>query len=406
MTRFGQPQARVPAGLYGRMYHQEFETLCRYDVYFTHDVFDPANPLLPAVFVDPEPDGRYYVGVCLDEGLVAAQPDVPDRIAAFFDVHGDRLKLTSEPAIVPSGELQKGDWAAVLDTMWHFGGSTFGRQDYCLAIGGGAMLDMVGFALSVIYRGVRVVRLPTTVLAQCDAGVGVRTFVNEAGRKDFASTLAPPFAVINDFAMLRSLNRREWIGGAAEAFKIAITRDADFFDFLCEHAEDVQNRDESVMEALIKRSAVAHLERIRAEGVSFGSGRETPLEFGHWAGHRIEALSRFWLAHGQAVAVGVALDSVYAQRVNLITEDELERILGGLVDMGLPIYTKYLDCRTGAGELKLLAALRDLRRRLGGRLAITLPDGIGHSCPIHSIDVKIVAEAVAYLKERAGDGGQ
>lgn len=398
MAGFGQPRARVPAGLYGEMYHQEFEVLCRYDVYFTRDLFDLDNPLLPSIFVDPEPDGCYHVGVCIDDGLVAAQPDLPDRVVAYFSAHRDRLRLTCEPAIIPGGEARKSDWSAVHDTVWHFGGAACGRQDYGLAIGGGAMLDLVGFALSIIHRGVRLVRVPSTVLAQSDAGVGVRSFVNEAGRKDFASALAPPFAVVNDLSLIRSLNRREWIGGTAEAFKIAVTRDASFFQWLCDHAEAIQGRDVPVMEALIKRAAVGHLERLREEGVSFGGGREQPLDFGHWAGHRIEAQSRFWLAHGQAIAVGMALDSVYARRVGLIDDDELARILRALIDTGLPVYSKHLDARGPSGELKLLPYLRDLRRRLGGRLALTLPDGVGHCIPVREIDVRIVAEAVEFLK--------
>jgi len=401
MTRSGQPRMRMPAGLYGRMYHQEFEVLCRYDVFFTCDLFDPDNPLLPTVFVDPGPDGLYYVGVCIDDGLVAAQPDLPDRIGAYFRAHDDRLRIVSEPAIVPGGEARKGDWAAMFDTLWHFGSATFGRQDYALAIGGGAMLDMVGFAMSLVYRGVRQVRVPSTVLGQCDTGVRVRTFVNEAGRKDFASTLAPPFAVINDLALLRSLNRREWVGGVAEVFKIAICRDAGLFDYLCDHVADIEGRDEEVMTHLIQRSAVLHLERIRDEGLDFGTGRETPIDFGHWVGHKLEAMSRFFIGHGQAVAVGVAVDSVCAHRIGLITADELDRILRGLTDAGLPIYHKHLEVTTSTGDLKLLAALRDLERRLGARFAVALPDRIGHSVPVRTIEPAVVVEAVDYLRRLA-----
>lgn len=398
MSTFGPPTARMPAGLYGRMYHQEFEVPCRYDVFFTRDLFDPDNPLLPTVFVDPEPDGLYHVGVCIDDGLVAARPDLPDRIAAYFRAHNDRLRMVSEPAIIPGGEARKGDWSAMFDTVWHFGSATFGRQDYALAIGGGAMLDMVGFAMSIVYRGVRLVRVPSTVLGQCDTGVAVRTFLNEAGRKDFASTLAPPFAVINDLSLLTSLRRREWVGGVAEAFKIAICRDAEFFDFLCDNAPGIEARDEDIMAHVIQRSAVLHMERLRTDGIAFGTGREQPMDFGHWVAHKLEAMGRFMIGHGQAVAVGMAVDSAYACRVGLISSDELHHICRGLTDTGLPIYHKHLHARTAAGELKILAALRDLDRRLGGRLAVTLPDRIGHSIAARTIDPTHVAAAVDMLR--------
>ncbi|NLF32138.1 MAG: 3-dehydroquinate synthase [Planctomycetes bacterium] len=398
-----RPAARRPAGLDGRSYHQEFEVLCRYDVFFTDDLFDPASGLLPSVFADPGPDGRFHVGVCLDEGLVNAQPDLPNRIAAYFAAHEGRIKLAGEPAIVPGGEARKGDWEAMLDAVWHFGTPRFGRQDYAMIIGGGAMLDLVGFALSIVYRGGRQVRVPTTVLAQCDAGVEVRTFVNEAGRKDFASTLAPPFAVINDRAMLRSLGRREWIAGTAEAFKIALCADRELFDFLCGSAAAIGDRDEDVMDWIIQRSAVLHLERIRSEGMAFGTGREQPVDLGHWVGHRLEAMSRYWLPHGQAIAVGIAVDGACARRLHLISDEELDRILDGLTRAGLPIYHKHLDERTAHGQLKLLASLEDMRHRFGPHVTVLLPDRIGHAVPVRAPDRSTLAHAVAELAERAGD---
>jgi len=405
MSTYDRPAVRRPAGLYGRSYHQEFEVLCRYDVHFTDDLFDPANPLLPSVFVDPGPDGRFHVGVCLDEGLVNAQPDLPNRIGAYFDAHEARLKLAGEPAVLPGGEARKGDWEAMLDAVWHFGTPRFGRQDYAMIIGGGAILDLVGFALSIVYRGGRQVRVPTTVLAQCDGGVQVRTFVNEVGRKDFASTLAPPFAVINDRAMLRSLGRREWIAGTAEAFKIALCADEALFDFLCDSGPSIGDRDEDVMARIIQRSAVLHLDRIRGEVMTFGTGRDQPVDLGHWVGHRLEAMSRYWLPHGQAIAVGIAVDCACARRLGLISEDDLERVLDGLIRAGLPIYHKHLADRTAHGQLKLLASLEDMRHRFGPSVTVTLPDRIGHAVAVRAPDRSVLSRALAELAIRHDSGG-
>ncbi|MFW6153666.1 MAG: 3-dehydroquinate synthase [Planctomycetota bacterium] len=400
MSTYDYPAARAPVGLDGRRYHQEFEVLCRYDVHFTDDLFDPANPLLPSVFADPGPDARFHVGVCLDEGLVNAQPDLPNRIVAYFDAHGACLKLAGEPAIIPGGEARKGDWEAMLDAVWHFGTPRFGRQDYAMIIGGGAMLDLVGFALSIVYRGGRQVRVPTTVLAQCDGGVAVRTFVNEAGRKDFASTLAPPFTVINDRAMLRSLGRREWIAGTAEAFKIALCADRELFDLLRAYGPAIADRDEAVMARVIQRSAVLHLERIRGEGTTFGTGRDQPVDLGHWVGHRLEAMSRYWLPHGQAIAVGIAVDCACARHLGLIGGDDLERVLDALIRAGLPVYHQHLDDRTAHGRLKLLASLEDMRHRFGPSVTVLLPDRIGHAVAVRVPDRRILTRAIADLAAR------
>jgi 3-dehydroquinate synthase len=241
--------------------------------------------------------------------------------------------------------------------------------------------------------------MPTTVLAQNDAGVGVKTSMDEHGQKNFIGTFAPPFAVVNDFSMLDTLADRDWLGGIAEAFKVAIIKDAEFFEFLCDNAEALKNRDIAAMETLIRRCAIVHLDHISSAGDPFETGSARPLDFGHWSAHKIETMSDYWVGHGQAVAVGIALDSCYAMREGLITSEQFERILDGLTACGLPIYLDYLSRRTG-GELDILAGLTDFREHLGGRLNVTLPDNLGDKCELHHLDESIITEAVEYLRTR------
>ncbi|MFW6133345.1 MAG: 3-dehydroquinate synthase, partial [Planctomycetota bacterium] len=281
------------------------------------------------------------------------------------------------------------------------------RQSFVVAVGGGALLDMVGFAASIVHRGLRLVRVPTTTLGQNDAGIGVKNGMDEHGQKNFVGTFAPPFAVVNDATFLTTLRDRDWIGGAAEAFKVAIIKDAAFFDFLCDRAGALRRRDLPAMEALVRRCALLHLEHIRDGGDPFEFGSARPLDFGHWSAHRLETLSRYRMGHGQAVAVGIALDTMYAARKRLLTEAQAERISAALSACGLPVWCDELGARDADGRLEVLAGLEQFREHLGGRLCVTLPDGIGRRIEVHELDADLLAECVDELRRRAaGRGGR
>jgi 3-dehydroquinate synthase len=238
------------------------------------------------------------------------------------------------------------------------------------------------------------------VLSQCDAGVGVKNGMNEHAQKNFVGTFAPPFAVFNDFSFLPTLETRDWLGGVVEAFKVAIIKDAAFFDFLCEKAAALRERDEAAMEVVVKRTAILHLEHVRTSGDPFEFGAARPLDFGHWLGHRLEGMSGYTVGHGQAVAVGIAVDSFHAMRSSLISADEFHRILRGLIDAGLPVWHELLESRDAEGTPDVLAGLEQFREHLGGTLAVTLPKGLGNKIEVHHINADVVEEAIGYLKER------
>ncbi|MCP4378060.1 MAG: 3-dehydroquinate synthase, partial [bacterium] len=296
------------------VYHQQFAVQFDYPVHFARNVFAPGSALLASVFDRLDEQRIHRVAVFVDAGLAEARPGLTGEIKEYFHAHSKTLELASGPNIVPGGEGAKNGWNAIRDILWTAGNIHIDRQSYVLAIGGGAMLDAVGFAASLVHRGLRVLRMPTTVLGQNDAGVGVKTSMDEHGQKNFIGTFAPPFAVVNDFSMLETLSDRDWTGGIAEAFKVAIIKDADFFEFLCDNAIALKNRDQQTMETLIRRCAIIHLDHISSSGDPFETGSARPLDFGHWSAHKIETMSDYWVGHGQAVAVGIALDSYYAMR--------------------------------------------------------------------------------------------
>jgi len=384
----------------GEVYVQRFSVPFEYPVQFTRRLFDPSNPALAEVLGPLPADGRpHRMLAFLDAGVAAAHPKLRERIAAYARAHAARLALVADAQIVPGGEAAKNDLQPAHDIIQATGEHRMCRHSYLMAIGGGAVLDLVGFATSLVHRGLRFVRVPTTVLAQNDAGIGIKNAMNFGGVKNFIGTFAPPFAVLNDATLLTTLADDDWRGGIAEALKVAIIKDAAFFDSLCAGATALRDRDLTQMETLIRRCAILHLDHIRTSGDPFEAGAARPLDFGHWAAHKVETLSDYRIGHGQGVAIGIALDSHIAAQRGLISDDELGRILTGLESSGLPTGCDLLSERTG-DRLAILEGLDAFREHLGGQLTVTLPSGIGHSCEVHYIDPDEVQRGVDFLQAR------
>ena len=388
-------------------YHQRISVPFDYPVHFTHHVLSADNPLLAGAMNRLGEDRRHRAIAYVDGGLAAAQPDVMERIKEYFHERPKELELAAPPQVTPGGEGAKNGWAVVRDVMTALGNLHLDRQSFVVVLGGGAVLDMVGFAASLVHRGMRLVRVPTTTIAQNDAGVGVKNGMDEHGQKNFVGTFAPPFAVLNDFEFLRTLADRDWLGGVAEAFKVAIIADAPFFQWLCDRAADLRRRDQATMEQCVRRCAILHLEHIRTSGDPFELGSARPLDFGHWVGHKLETMSDYRIGHGQAVAIGIAMDSFYAMRQGLLDEADFARILKGLTAAGLPVWSELLSRRDSGGTLTVLDGLRQFREHLGGALNVTLPDGLGRKVEVHQVNPQLVEQAVEHLAGHRGeDGGE
>ncbi|MBY0429589.1 MAG: 3-dehydroquinate synthase, partial [Rhodospirillales bacterium] len=297
---------------------QRFAVAFDYPVYFTRGLLDPGNPILAQALARREPGRRHRFAALVDSGVAAAWPELDVRLARYAAHHADRLELAGEPLTVPGGETCKNDPAQVNRVLALLQRQGIDRQSTLVAIGGGALLDMAGYAASLCHRGVRLVRVPTTVLAQNDSGIGVKTAVNAFGAKNFLGTFAPPFAVVNDLAFLDTLPARDRLAGMAEAVKVAAIRDGEFLDWLDAEAEALAAFDPAAMAYMIRRCAELHMRHIATAGDPFESGSARPLDFGHWAAHKLEMLSAHRLRHGEAVAIGMALDTLYAARTGLL----------------------------------------------------------------------------------------
>lgn len=384
------------------LYLQSFDVRFEYPVYFTHNLFDLENRALVDSIARIEPSLRHRVAVLIDESVSAAMPILPDRITRYFVRHANHLELVSPPETVPGGETAKNAPAVVNRLQRRLLEWRMDRHSVLVAIGGGAMLDVVGFVAATFHRGVRLVRVPTTVLAQNDSGVGVKNGVNALGVKNLVGAFAPPFAVLNDFDFLLTLDPRDKIAGMAEAVKVALIRDGAFFAWLEARADALAAFERTSVAVLIRRCAALHMRQIASGGDPFETGSARPLDYGHWAAHKLEMLSEHALRHGEAVAIGMALDARYSVRMGMLDDGEERRVCRLLERLGFRLWHPVLGAAAARGGATLLAGLREFREHLGGELTITLLAAIGRGVEVHEMDEAEVLRAVAWLEARSG----
>jgi 3-dehydroquinate synthase len=368
-----------------------------YPVHFTWDVFCPDNPDLVDAISAKEPLRRHRVLAVVDRGVALARPSLPADIMGYARRHADRMELVLPPLVIEGGEAAKNDPAGVAALHDALHAQRIDRQSFVLLVGGGALLDMGGFAAATAHRGVRVIRVPTTVLAQADSGVGVKNGINAFGKKNFLGTFAPPFAVLNDARFLMTLSPRDRTSGMAEAVKVALLRDAAFFRWIEEHAADLAAGEPARLAELVRRTAALHLCHIATAGDPFELGSARPLDFGHWAAHKLESMTSGRLRHGEAVAIGIAIDTHYAALRGYCDRALPETVSQVLRSLGFPLWDEALGIDAEAGRPAVLDGLGEFREHLGGELTITLLKGIGQSIEVHDIDEPVMTDAIHAL---------
>ena len=380
------------------LHHQRVSVDFDFPVVFCRGVFAPGATWLRDVFGRRGENRRHKVLVAVEDPVARASPGLLDNIRRWFAAE-PTAELVREPWIGPGGEAVKNDYRKVMELIDILLEYRMDRHAYVVAIGGGAFLDAIGFATALVHRGLRLVRLPTTVLAQNDAGVGVKNAINLHGGKNTIGTFAPPFAVVNDFNFLDTLPARDWTAGISEAFKVAVIKDAAFFRDLCEMAPRLRARDRAAMEDLVRRCALLHLQHIATSGDPFELGAARPLDFGHWSAHKLEGMTGYTVAHGEAVAIGLALDAGYARRMGWLTDAEADALLRGLSESGYTLWHPALARRLGDGRLEILGGLDDFREHLGGELCITMPRGIGAKFEVHEMDPALIEASLRDLEQ-------
>ena len=374
-----------------------------HQVLFTQNVFDAENPTLRDTLVDGESREARKTLFILDEALALAMPTLVSEIEAYFKTHSDSLNLVCPPIVMEGGERTKNSYFHVSEVQSYVDRYHVDRHSYLICVGGGAILDMVGLAAATAHRGIRHVRIPSTTLSQNDSGVGVKNGINAFGKKNFIGSFAPPFAVINDSQLLSTLSARDKRNGYVEAVKVACIRDESFFKQIEGDADALAHFEPGAMQRLIYRCAELHMNHIASNGDPFEMGSARPLDFGHWAAHKLEQISEYRLRHGEAVAIGIALDCIYAREMNYLSKEDCDRIIRLLTRLGFNLWSNDLLHTDTDGKLVVIEGLEEFREHLGGNLTITLLESIGKGFEVHEINLPKILNAIHELQDRASD---
>ncbi len=374
---------------------QSFHVDFQYKIQFTEDLFNHKNEVLKELLLDKNLAGiKRKLLFIVDAKVLQHFPHLEQSIIQYFEGN-EYINCIKEIIDVPGGEIVKNDtqyFDKIIDAVDRHG---IDRHSFIAAIGGGSTLDLAGYASTVAHRGIKQIRIPTTVLSQNDSGVGVKNGINYKGKKNFLGTFSPPFAVINDAQFLTTLSDRDWVAGISEAIKVALIKDLDFFQWLDKNAEALSNRNMVSMNYLIERCAELHIEHIGG-GDPFEFGSSRPLDFGHWSAHKLEQLSEFKILHGEAVSLGIALDCAYSYLDERISKKELDSIISVLRRCKLPITHELIQI--DSLQHPIFKGLEEFREHLGGQLTIMLLKKIGNGAEVHELNHLKVMQAAQLIE--------
>lgn len=376
-------------------YVQQFSIDYNFPVCFTESLFSVENPTFLSTVQRLETDKRHRIMVIVDSNVAASHPRLISEIDAYAAAFPTKLELVAPPLVVQGGEVCKNDFAHVVNIIEQVNLHSMDRQSFVVVIGGGALLDMACFATAIAHRGIRTIRVPTTVLGQGDSGVGVKNGINFFGKTNFIGTFLPPFAVLNDTTFIETLEHRDKIAGIAEGVKVALLRDPQFFEYLEHHHRELAQAEPAALQYVIRQTADLHLRHIRERGDPFELGSSRPLDYGHWSAHKLESMTGHQVRHGEAVAIGMALDVLYAVNKGYLPHAGAERILNLLEQLGFQLWHEKV------GEPALIAGIQEFREHLGGKLHITLLRDVGIPFEVHEMDEGVIRQSIAGLRERS-----
>lgn len=370
---------------------QQFQVNFNFDLIFTSELFSNENDILVNLLSRNGSKNTKAIAI-VDQGVSESHPFLKNSIHTYFLNHASSIQLCDDIFEIPGGEQVKNNEIYIKNLLEKINFFGIDRHSYIIAIGGGAVLDAVGYAAAIAHRGVRLIRIPTTILSQNDSGIGVKNGINYFGKKNFIGSFAAPFAVINDETFLKTLDDRNWRSGISEAIKVALIKDLEFFNWIEKNTIALVNRNLSVMNKLIYRCAELHMEHIRTSGDPFEQGSSRPLDFGHWSAHKLEQVSKYEILHGECVAIGIALDSTYSFLKGYLKESEIERILNCILNLGFDISYHQMN-------EEIISGLEEFREHLGGKLTIMLLKELGLGFEVHEMDQELVLKAIDYINQ-------
>lgn len=336
----------------------------RYDVLIEAGVLDRAGHEIAALL------GRPWVAIVTDRNVAALH--LPRLIAAL-----DAAGVAHSALVLDAGEATKG-WAGLAKVTEWLVASGVERSDMVVALGGGVIGDLAGFAASIVKRGCRFVQVPTTLLAQVDSSVGGKTAINIAAGKNMVGAFHQPALVLADPQTLITLPPRELRSGYAEVVKYGLIDDALFFGWCEAHGAAVLRGDTAAQEQAIVHSVAAKARIVAADERETMDVRAL-LNLGHTFGHALEAATGFSdrLLHGEAVAAGMALAFGFSARAGLCSPDDAARVAAHLAAVGLP---HDLASAGVTDDARTLAAhMAHDKKARGGTVPLILARAIGQS---------------------------
>jgi 3-dehydroquinate synthase len=384
------------------MLERTFTVSHTHRVLFTRDAFQADNPTLRDLLASAWEDGQ--ATKCLafvDSAVDDAHPGLLEALDNYAAAHSDVFTWAAPTVVLTGGEVCKNDFSLVQQCWQIINDAMLDRHSFVLVIGGGAVLDLVCFAAATAHRGIRHIRFPTTTLSQGDGGVGVKNGVNFFGKKNWVGSFAVPYAVVNDFSFLDTLTVREKRCGLIEALKVALIRDVHFFHWIADNVDALAALDSTAVEDAVRRSAELHVEHITTSGDPFEQGSARPLDFGHWAAHKLEQVSDFSIMHGEAVAIGMAVDLFYSALSGILDWGTAQRVVELIERLGFATYSDMLLAHSSGSEPVILEGLEEFREHLGGQLTVTLVPQIGSKIEVHEMDHAHIMAALELLRERA-----
>lgn len=371
--------------------NQNFQIKFNYKILFTKNVFNKKNKILLKALNEHTKTKKNII-IFIDKNILKIKPNIEKNIISYCNVYKKYINLKCDPIKITCGEKIKNHYNLAKILYKIIDDYKICRQSYIISIGGGTLQDLIGFIASTAHRGVKTIRIPTTTLSQDDSGVGVKNGINFNNKKNFIGCFNPPDAVINDINFLTYLKEKNFIEGFSEAIKVALIKNKNFFYFIKNNINKILKKDTKIIEKIVYKSAKIHADHISKKGDPFEKKSARPLDFGHWVAHKIEALSKYKISHGEAVAIGLALDCTYSYLIKILDKKEWKDIINTLLDIKLPIFNIALLNKN------LLNGLDEFREHLGGKLTITLIKKIGEKIETHHINKNIYKHAIKKLK--------
>jgi 3-dehydroquinate synthase len=260
------------------------------------------------------------------------------------------------------------------------------RATPILALGGGVIGDLVGFVAATYLRGVPLIQMPTTLLAQVDSSIGGKVAVNHGQLKNKIGAFYQPWLVLSDTSVLKTLPSSEFANGMAEVIKSAVIQDKELFAFIEANNKKIMAQDEAALEEVVFRLAAIKARVVEQDEIDLGL--RNILNFGHTVGHAIETASDFGVGHGQAVAMGMVAAGEIARRKGVFEEEELVRLKGVIRAAGLPVEIPKMDAK------KLIESMKHDKKIVGGRVRFVLPRTIGDVFITDEVDLSLVKEVL------------